>query len=557
MDVPVRLPPSPNDQARPSVRMEGRYLQDTAVKLGDDASYDLEKATERSMMSTPPTITPPKSRLSSNREDEKLMRSSFLAEASDCIRSLQAVFQSANASTCFSRLDDWRRTDLRATAQMQQHVKTLQSLNNSVAEFLQRCSAVETFQDFHSTMDRLSEAVCEMRDFRSEFTSTIDTIAKGVADRVLASLSKDAEERSAWLHCQLEKHGEVQESLAATQRKIWHRLESMGRSMEQQLKETQRRSDQVEKLEEVQKEVQQDCRTLLELQHSVFKTFENSSEQQGALQDNIFSTISQEMQSMNGYIFQSLGWSPETPAVTESLHSLEARLMEWHSQTLHEAESLRQELARSELTLRENERAIAEAHLLREECLSQQAALKEDVQHLETSLEQVSSELKDAQMVSMLNSMKRLRDIELRGNVKVDRQSGRITAVKALDFLPAAPPKEKGPFPVTFASETEAEKVLADLLEVVMMFDAPLQITVGCKQGRGDAGMWQEMVTKRASLVKEHLVRCGRSEEDISITGSMVAPEFYAQLQDTKIFPPAPPPPLPNKGRSKSPNRRR
>ena len=44
--------------------------------------------------------------------------------------------------------------------------------------------------------------------------------------------------------------------------------------------------------------------------------------------------------------------------------------MEWHSQTLHEAESLRQELARSELTLRENERAIAEAHLLREDRIS-------------------------------------------------------------------------------------------------------------------------------------------------------------------------------------------
>jgi len=37
---------------------------------------------------------------------------------------------------------------------------------------------------------------------------------------------------------------------------------------------------------------------------------------------------------------------------------------------------------------------------------------------------QVSSELKDAQMVSMLNSMKRLRDIELRGNVKVSRRIG-------------------------------------------------------------------------------------------------------------------------------------
>lgn len=35
---------------------------------------------------------------------------------------------------------------------------------------------------------------------------------------------------------------------------------------------------------------------------------------------------------------------------------------------------------------------------------------------------------------------------------QVDRQSGRITAVKALDFLPAAPPKEKGPFPETWQS---------------------------------------------------------------------------------------------------------
>ena len=59
-------------------------------------------------------------------------------------------------------------------------------------------------------------------------------------------------------------------------------------------------------------------------------------------------------------------------------------------------------------------------------------------------------QLKDAQMISLLNSMKRLRDIEGRGNVKVDRQSGRVTPVRPIEFLPEAPPKEKGPFKVTW-----------------------------------------------------------------------------------------------------------
>ena len=183
-------------------------------------------------------------------------------------------------------------------------------------------------------------------------------ISKGIADRVFLQLSKEAEERSAWLHCQLEKHGEVQESLAATQRKMWHRLEAMGRTMENQLKATKETTDHLDVLNESHLSVKtpgyarigaisgdfflpekihqkwgiygnlwefyenlwksiacfslvglsradlafarKDCKSLLDLQQGVFTTFQNSSEQQGALQDNIFATISKEMQSMNG-----------------------------------------------------------------------------------------------------------------------------------------------------------------------------------------------------------------------------------------------------------------
>ena len=228
-----------------------RYLQDSALKFGEDAHREYDRLAI-SQPSTAPTVTPPKGRVSSmtQREDEQLMRSSFLAEASDCIRSLQAVFESANATTFVSRFDDWRKIDLKATAQMQQHVKTLQNLNQLMADFLQRCSAVEVFQDFHATMADLSTSVREMHDFRDHFTSSIDEISKGIADRVFLQLSKEAEERSAWLHCQLEKHGEVQESLAATQRKMWHRLEAMGRTMENQLKATKETTDHLDVLNE-------------------------------------------------------------------------------------------------------------------------------------------------------------------------------------------------------------------------------------------------------------------------------------------------------------------
>lgn len=230
----------------------------------------------------------------------RLMRSSFLAEASDCIRSLQAVFDSANTSTFASRFDQWRKIDLKATAQMQQHVKTLQHLNDTISDFLQKRSAVEVFQDFHQTMADLTKSVREMQDFREHFTSSIDSISSGIAERVLSTLSKEAEERSAWVHCQLERQGEVQDGLAATQRKIWHRLESMGRSLEQQLKATKEQTDQLDSLSASHMSVKKDCKSLLDLQQGVYTTFQNSSEQQGALQDNIFATISKEMQSMNG-----------------------------------------------------------------------------------------------------------------------------------------------------------------------------------------------------------------------------------------------------------------
>ena len=62
----------------------------------------------------------------------------------------------------------------------------------------------------------------------------------------------------------------------------------MGRSLEQQLKATKEQTDQLDSLSASHMSVKKDCKSLLDLQQGVYTTFQNSSEQQGALQDNIF-----------------------------------------------------------------------------------------------------------------------------------------------------------------------------------------------------------------------------------------------------------------------------
>ena len=67
---------------------------------------------------------------------------------------------------------------------------------------------------------------------------------------------------------------------------------------------------------------------------------------------------------------------------------------------------------------------------------------------------------------------------------------------------------------VTFKDEADVLNVVADLVEVMVMFDSPVQLNVALKQGRGgDPGSWQRLAERRAETLKEHLVKSGRSEE--------------------------------------------
>ncbi|CAE7773928.1 magoh [Symbiodinium pilosum] len=524
-----------------------RFLQDTALKLSADSQrHESLCATDRSQISTPPTVTPPKSRMSSStqqREDERLMRSSFLAEAADCIRALQAVFDNAHVSTFSSRFEDWRKVDLKATAQLQQHVKSLQKLNESIGGFLARCSAVETFQEFHGTIDTLSQAIFELKDFREAFTNSIEEISDGITQRILTSLRAFDEERYSWLHKTLEAQGQSQESMIITQRKILNRLDSVGYSVDQQARASQAQKEQLARVDAVQSAIQQDCQCLVDLQQNVFKSFRNSSEQQESLQDNIFSKIGSGMENLESYMVNSLGWTSDLPSLSAAFNGLEARLTAWETKSLQDAMDLRLEVSKLESALRESEADLGRTRQEKDDGLVQQAALNESLHSLQDTLQQTSSQLATAELASMLNSMKRIREIEIRGNVKLDRQFGRIVLLQQLPFLPQAPAKDaKTPVTVTLADPSQAEAVLEDLLDIVSMFHVPLHISISCKLPKGgDTNAWQDMATKRAQILKDYLVDSGFPADKVQVSGAVGANEMQILLLDSSIFPPKPP----------------
>eukprot|EP00930_Biecheleria_cincta_P040803 TRINITY_DN27947_c0_g1_i2.p1 TRINITY_DN27947_c0_g1~~TRINITY_DN27947_c0_g1_i2.p1 ORF type:complete len:274 (+),score=45.81 TRINITY_DN27947_c0_g1_i2:25-822(+) len=235
---PPSRPDTANSQARPQPH---RFLQDSALKLADDAGRFLAGTPDGKRQTTPSTAATYRpstgdtvSSLQSARSagwnetsHEKLMSSAFLTEAGECIRSLQAVFDTANMSTFASRFEDWRKVDLRATAQMQMHVKTLNQLNESVDEFLTRSATPDEFKNFYGTMVTLSRSVDELGLFHSELKTTTDRIAQRACASVLSSWKSEWGSISSKLQTHLDSQHEKQENIVSRQTDIYGRLDRL------------------------------------------------------------------------------------------------------------------------------------------------------------------------------------------------------------------------------------------------------------------------------------------------------------------------------------------
>lgn len=530
---PDTQPPS---HSRP---LPHRYLQDTASKLGQDSLrfYD-GRTSQQSTATTAPSPGPGQlpqpwspspgtalessafAQMRSAEGDANMWRRLFHAEALECVQAMQAVVDKANVSTCASRLDDWRKFDLRATAQLQQHVKEVMHLNQTLEVFLQDCAAPEEMTKFKGAIVMLTEASDELTLTRREICTGVDTVAERASAKVVEAWESDVKLSSQVLG----DHTREQNGRWIIDDARWERLEARVGELQDHvghLRSTvEQQTDEVSKATATQ--CQESSRISSEVQDGVKEMQALVSKSFAEISETLKEHATRQLDEFKAHNFELLlgegitesrnkdsrrhsadGVPPKQHnSLGHVLRDIDGRLSDWDCNTRAKRDEWRADAEKLRLQLDEQELQAKELSSCHEESVGKTAELDVIVNELREELGQTRQNLTRAQTVSMKNSMKRLKELESRGNIKINRQTGAVTLPRAMEFLQCMPNEEPTG---RFANETAAMETLQDVACLAGIFEVAwmeLEIRVKTVKG-GSQDFFGRLATAQADLVRE------------------------------------------------------
>jgi hypothetical protein len=199
---------------------------------------------------------------------------------------------------------------------------------------------------------------------------------------------------------------------------------------------------------------------------------------------------------------------------------------------------------------------MAEAMSRINETQTQMSKLTQESAELRGSLEQAQAALEKATHAPGCDVLSKLKTIEARGNIRIDRQTGRIEFEKPIEFDTPTDPLSAA---LTQPDVTSA--MFADIAEVSILFKVPMVLDVQIVPGKAPKGFdWEQVAQARANLLGAEISNCGVDRAFLTSSGS-VAPKgtkmgsLFIQL-DQRIFPAPEPPRSAGKGGGKSPKRK-
>lgn len=212
----------------------------------------------------------------------------------------------------------------------------------------------------------------------------------------------------------------------------------------------------------------------------------------------------------------------------EGLANLKTSVDGWH----HLVDDFRQNAEEAKAVAEKTQKQLvdSQAEVTRLGTLTE--TLKERMNIAEAELEKVT-------YAPALDVWRKLKDLEANGNVKIDRQTGRVELLKDIQFAQAdataAPAAE-------LRDVTQAHPILSDVAEVLNLFRTPLNVDVQILPGKGGKpDFWQEVAVCQARVIKEQLVRYGVEDSLVAAGGQLAikgAKSNFTLLQlNQEIFP--------------------
>lgn len=396
----------------------------------------------------------------------ELWKSAFHEEAMRCVGNMAAVVDTASVSHFAYRFDDWRKADLKATAQLQQHVKELARLNEFMGQFLDDSTGSGKLPDFKACLKQLSRLSGHVED----------------------------------------------------QRKRWSGLDTRLDQLQEQMREVctlvRKQSGQIDTLQTAERADEQ-VRALTESVKEMSRVGLKSAEQ---LVQKVRQGSANDVETMKAHFEKTLD---DGGAIRHALDTLDERVNVWETATKDELRSWKEQAEGLEGKVAQLEEVTAEANRWQsaaEAAHEQNTGFEDRIHGLEARLTEQGGALERAAALSLSNGMRRLRDLERQGNVRVNRQNGEVELLKPVDFAPVKPaatcPEAK------FANVESADKVLRDVAELLEVFDGAVEVEVHTKAAKGGTPVfWDEVVQGYAGLARATLEHLGVASERLEAKG--------------------------------------
>jgi len=139
---------------------------------------------------------------------------------------------------------------------------------------------------------------------------------------------------------------------------------------------------------------------------------------------------------------------------------------------------------------------------------------QDEVKHLEAHTLKLDEQVADLQETLAEcrknpagQALQRVREIEARGNCRVDRLSGSLELLRPVEFSTRRPTESPR---AELKDASLAANVLMDVAEIWNLFGGPLELQVYSRTGRGgSAAFWDQLSTLRAELLRSRLEENG------------------------------------------------
>jgi len=471
------------------------------------------------------------------------LREAFREEAKACVQCLREELVEGTRTQIAAQLAAWREADVETLGHVNGNVKELSELASSLREFISQVGSPEL---------KVAQSLGQLGALKADLSEDLQKVAERAATRAVTTCTSELNALANEYHSQFFK----QREFFVIQEQHWYDLQQQMAAFNERLEGM----DDCTKRAETMMHEHESAR---QLSHSgidggvlsIKSHLETIAESLAALAEQLQSTAEANTTNMEQALRQMMvveaapgatapqageGAGEVAPPVTlldlvSKVHAQVGALMESSRKDL---EDLQDAVAKERQRADEEGSSATQLRAKMQELDQTLAKQTAEMDDLSTRFTALQTMLADATSAPAAKVLRKIKDIEARGRVRIHRQTGEVELLSALEFVavPQGATVAAVPEP-EFKDEAVAAYIISDVAELMKLFDVGIAVEVRLKTVKGKEALLEKVASRRAEILSERFIQAGVPAEILSAVGLALASEGVAVKIDKGVFP--------------------